>query len=117
MPPCYMQPMRLATWNVNSIRAREQRLLAFLERKRPAVHGLQELKAEEQDFPLLAVRSLGYEVAIHGQRTYNGVAILSKTGFEEIDAGMGDGEDDPQARLIHAKIGDLHVLSAYFPNG
>ncbi len=109
--------MLLATWNVNSVRAREARLLAFLERHRPDVVCLQELKAEESEFPLLAVKGLGYEAAIFGQRTYNGVAILARSPLAEVECGLADGDGDAQCRLVHAKVGELHVLSAYFPNG
>jgi exodeoxyribonuclease III len=117
IPPCYKPPVRLATWNVNSVRAREQRLLAFLARHRPDVLCLQELKAEESEFPLLAVRGLGYDAAIFGQRTYNGVAILARAPLEGVECGLSDGDADAQCRLIHAKVADVHVLSAYFPNG
>ncbi len=109
--------MRLATWNVNSVRAREGRLLAFLERHRPDVVCLQELKAEESEFPLLPVKGLGYEAAVFGERTYNGVAILARAPLEDVRCGLSDGESDNQCRLVHAKVAGLHVLSAYFPNG
>jgi len=70
--------MKLATWNVNSIRARQERVLAWLDATRPDVVCLQELKVTDQDFPMEAIRSAGYSAIVHGQKTYNGVAILSR---------------------------------------
>ncbi|MBX7196046.1 MAG: exodeoxyribonuclease III [Sandaracinaceae bacterium] len=109
--------MRIATWNVNSIRARHDRLLAFLTRHRPDVLCLQELKVEDSGFPHVEVRAAGYHAAILGQRTYNGVAILSREPLADVRAGMGDDVEDPQARLISGVIRGLRVISAYFPNG
>jgi exodeoxyribonuclease III len=107
--------MRIATWNVNSVRARQDRLLSFLGRHAPDVLCLQELKAETDEFPLEAVRELGYEAAVLGQRTYNGVAILSKTPIEDVRTGMGG--DDEQARLIAGTVRGVRVICAYVPNG
>ena len=109
--------MKLATWNVNSIRAREERLLRWLTTHRPDVLCLQELKVAEDAFPLLPIRSLGYHAAVHGQKTYNGVAILSREEPVEIERGFGDGGDDAQSRLVAARVGSVHVVSAYVPNG
>ena len=109
--------MKLATWNVNSVRAREERLLAFLERHRPDVVCLQELKVTDDAFPADAIREVGYYAAVHGQRTYNGVAILSREPVEAPRRGLGDLLDDPQARLLAAQVCGVRVLSAYFPNG
>lgn len=109
--------MKIATWNVNSVRAREARLLSWLERHGPDVLCLQELKVVDEAFPYIQAQALGYHAAVHGQKTYNGVAILSRIAPEDVRVAMDDGEDDPQARLISARIGDLEVLSAYFPNG
>ncbi len=109
--------MKLATWNVNSIRAREERLLRWLTTHRPDVLCLQELKVTEDAFPLLPIRSLGYHAAVHGQKTYNGVAILSREEPAEIERGFGDGGDDTQARLVAARVGSVRVVSAYVPNG
>ncbi len=107
--------MRIATWNVNSVRARQDRLVAFLGRHKPDVLCLQELKAETDEFPMEVVRELGYEAAVHGQRTYNGVAILAKTPIEDVRMGMGD--DDEQARLIAGTVRGIRILCAYVPNG
>lgn len=109
--------MLLATWNLNSIRVREARLLAWLERHRPDLLCLQELKVPERDFPSAAIEALGYHRAVLGQPGYNGVAILSRAPIDEVRLGMDDGVEDPQARLIAARVGGVWVLSAYFPNG
>jgi len=106
--------MKLACWNVNSVRARQDRLLAWLEKNRPDVLCLQELKVIDEDFPRDAIEGLGYHAAVHGQKTYNGVAILSRTKPKNVTRGL---TDDPAARLIAADFGKIHVLSAYVPNG
>ncbi len=107
--------MKLACWNVNSIRARHDRLLAWLERTEPDVVCLQELKVVDEAFPFEALGELDYHAAVYGQKTYNGVAVLSRTKAKAVRRGLGD--DDPQARFLEAKIGSLHVLCAYVPNG
>ena len=109
--------MKLATWNVNSIRAREERLLRWLAANQPDVLCLQELKVTEDAFPLLPIRSLGYHAAVHGQKTYNGVAILSRAEPSEVERGFGDGGDETHARLVAARVGAVHVASVYVPNG
>jgi exodeoxyribonuclease-3 len=109
--------MLLATWNVNSVRARLDRLVAFLGRWSPDVVCLQELKVPDEDFPLEAIHAAGYQAAILGQRTYNGVAILSRVEAGEIQVGFGDGDADQQARFIAATVGGVRVASAYIPNG
>jgi len=109
--------VKLATWNVNSIRARLERVLPWLEQTRPDVLCLQETKVTDDAFPVGELRALGYEAACHGQRTYNGVAILSRTPLTEVTRGFGDGEDDAQARLIAATTAGVRVMSVYVPNG
>jgi exodeoxyribonuclease-3 len=109
--------MLLASWNLNSIRAREERLLAWLERRRPDVVCLQELKCTEDQFPFEAVEAAGYEAAVHGQKTYNGVAILAKSDPEDISTGFADGGDDSQARVIAATIDGVRIISVYVVNG
>jgi exodeoxyribonuclease-3 len=109
--------MRLATWNVNSIRMRVERITAFLERQRIDVACLQETKARDDEFPREAFEELGYHLCIHGQRTYNGVAILSRSPIEEPVLGIPDGEDDPEARFLSARIGRLRLANVYVPNG
>lgn len=109
--------MRVVTWNVNSIKARRERALRLLERLSPDVLCLQELKVTDDAFDREAFEAAGYHAAVHGQKTYNGVAILARTPPEDVAVGLDDGVDDPQARLIAATIDGLRVLSAYFPNG
>ena len=116
--------MILATWNVNSIRARLDRLLAFLARTRPDVVCLQEVKVAEEEFPHDALNAAGYLATVWGQRTYNGVAILARpvpvpgaaptSPFGDVVRGFGDGRDD-EARLLAATIGGVRVVSAYVP--
>ncbi|MEM8607330.1 MAG: exodeoxyribonuclease III [Myxococcota bacterium] len=110
--------MKVATWNVNSVRARRQHLIDWLDAAQPDVLCLQELKVVDDDFPLEDVRGSGYEAAVFGQKTYNGVAILSRTPLTNVVRGFDDEEDeDPQARLLSAEVGGVTILSAYFPNG
>ena len=109
--------MKLATWNVNSIRAREERLVRWLTLRRPDVLCLQELKVTEDVFPLVPLQALGYHAAVHGQRTYNGVAVLSRAEPSAVERGFGDGCDETHSRIVTARIGDVHVVSAYVPNG
>jgi len=114
---CYRRHVLLATWNVNSIRARHEKLLGWLQARAPDVVCLQETKVEDEKFPRADYEAAGWHVALHGQRTYNGVAILSRAPLADVSCGLQDGEDDLQARLISASIGDLRVLCAYAPNG
>lgn len=109
--------MKLATWNLNSIRARRERLLRWLERHPVEVLCLQELKVTDADFPRDELREAGYEAAVYGQRAYNGVAILSRETPGDVERGLGDEDDDDAARLIAARVAGLRVVSAYFPNG
>lgn len=109
--------MKIAAWNVNSIRSRLDRLLAWLVKMEPDVVCLQEVKATDEVFPYEPLREAGYFAAVHGQKTYNGVAILSRSEPQDVECGLGDGVDDPQARLIAARVDDVHVISAYVPNG
>jgi exodeoxyribonuclease III len=109
--------MKVASWNVNSVAARRERLLAWLTRQQPDVLCLQELKALEDAFPHDDVRALGYHAAIHGQRTYNGVAILAKEPLEDVRRNLDDGEEESDARLISAQVGALRVICCYVPNG
>jgi len=109
--------MKLATWNVNSVRARLERLVAWLAKQGPDVLYLQELKVTDDAFPYEAVREAGYVATVHGQKTYNGVAILSRSEPTATLIGMDDGVDDPQARLVAAEIDGVWHVSAYVPNG
>jgi exodeoxyribonuclease-3 len=110
--------MKVATWNCNSVRARKDRLLGWLEARRPEVACLQELKCLDAEFPTAEVEALGYRAATFGQKTYNGVAILAREPLADVRRGFDDGEpEDPQARLISATVGPLCVYSVYAPNG
>jgi len=82
--------MNIATWNVNSVRARAERLLPWLAEEGPDVVCLQETKCVEEQFPREPIEDLGYQIAVSGQKTYNGVAILSKIGIEDVVIGFGD---------------------------
>jgi len=109
--------MLLASWNINSIRAREERFFTWLEARRPDVLCLQELKCTEEQFPFARVKALGYEVAVFGQKTYNGVAILSKTPIANLRLGLDDGGDEHGARVISAIVSGVRVVNVYVVNG
>jgi exodeoxyribonuclease-3 len=109
--------VKLATWNINSIRAREARLVAWLDREKPDVLCLQETKVEDQGFPSAALHGAGYEVATFGQRSYNGVAIAARSPITDVVRGLGDDVPDDEARLIAASVGGLRVVCVYVPNG
>lgn len=109
--------MKIATWNVNSIKARLPNVLAWLSEAKPDVVLLQETKTLNEKFPGLEIEDLGYNLALNGQKTYNGVAILSKSPIEDVVTVLpGEAEDD-HARYIEAVIGDVRVASVYVPNG
>ncbi len=109
--------MKIATWNVNSVKARLTRLLAFLEREQPDALCLQELKCEADKFPWDAVREAGYQAVALGQKTYNGVAILAKTPLIDVREGFGDESTDTQARCLSAMVDGVRVVNVYVPNG
>jgi exodeoxyribonuclease-3 len=117
--------MRIATWNVNSVRTRLDQVLAWLAAEQPEVLCLQETKVADELFPLAPFRALGYEAAISGQKAYNGVAILSRLPIEDVQVGFAALlPDDPEApglgeqkRVISAQIAGLRVLNLYVPNG
>jgi exodeoxyribonuclease-3 len=109
--------VKIATWNVNSIRVRLGRVVAWLGREQPDVACLQELKVTDDAFPRAELAAAGYESACHGQKTYNGVAIVSRVPLHDVSPGLGDGDPDPEARLIAATVGGVRVVSAYIPNG
>ena len=108
---------KIATWNVNSIRVRLPRLLEWLGEAEPDVVLLQEIKVVDDLFPGEDIESLGYNLAIHGQKTYNGVAILSKHPIEDVQTGLPGDDTDEQARYIEAFTGNVRVASIYLPNG
>jgi exodeoxyribonuclease III len=108
--------MKLATWNVNSIKVRLPQLLEWLAQARPDVVCLQELKTEEPGFPREALEAAGYTSAVSGQKTYNGVAILSRTPPGEVVAGI-PGFEDAQKRVLAATVSGIRVICVYCPNG
>src|SRR3954454_24083381 len=118
--------MRLATWNVNSIRSRADRVAAWLERSDVDVVALQETKCRDDQFPEMMFNALGYEVAHVGHSQWNGVAILSRVGIEDVEIGFPgmpswsakEGKDPaPEARALGATCGGVRVWSLYVPNG
>jgi exodeoxyribonuclease-3 len=110
--------VRLATWNVNSLKVRLPRVEAWLAEVQPDVACLQETKVSDSAFPALAVAALGYETAHHGEGQWNGVAILSKVGLDDVVVDFADGgEPDVDARLISATCGGIRFMSVYVPNG
>ncbi len=109
--------MRIATFNVNSIRARLPRVVEWLAESAPDVALLQEIKTVDDAFPRLEIEDLGYNVETHGQKTYNGVAILSKRPIEDVQRGLPGDAEDAQARYIEATVGAVRVASIYLPNG
>ncbi len=109
--------MKIVSWNINSLRKRQDRLMAWLASTKPDVVCLQETKCPDDQFPELALRAAGYHAAYHGEKSYNGVAILSKMAATQIRRSLDDGSDDSQARVIAAAIGDIRVYSIYAPNG
>lgn len=108
--------MKLAAWNVNSLKVRLPQLLDFLATRQPDVVCLQETKLEDVNFPRAELEEAGYQVAFAGQKTYNGVAILSKAPLDEVRVGIPDFVDE-QKRVIAATVGDVRAVCVYIPNG
>jgi exodeoxyribonuclease-3 len=109
--------MRIISWNINSLRRRQERFIGWLAATKPDVICLQETKCTDDQFPVLDLKAAGYHSVFHGQKSYNGVAIVSKTEPADVRLGLNDGEEDPQARVIAATIGSVRVFSVYAPNG
>jgi exodeoxyribonuclease III len=109
--------MRIVSWNINSLRKRQDRLFPWLEATQPDIVCLQETKCRDDQFPALALQTAGYHSAYHGEKSYNGVAILTKTEPQDVRSSLCDEVVDPQARVIAATIGRLRVFSIYAPNG
>lgn len=114
--------MRIASFNVNSIKIRLPRVLEWLDATRPDVVCLQELKCEDGKFPALEIEERGYNVAVHGQKTYNGVALLSRHPIEDVTRGLSGDDGDEQARYVEALVmpdgaPPMRVASLYLPNG
>jgi exodeoxyribonuclease-3 len=108
--------MKIATWNVNSLKVRLPHVLSWLEEHQPDVLCLQETKTEDANFPLSEIQQAGYLVLFSGQKTYNGVAILSKVAATETQLGIS-GFADEQKRVITASIGGVRIVNVYVPNG
>ncbi|MGC2084192.1 MAG: exodeoxyribonuclease III [Bradyrhizobium sp.] len=113
--------MRIATWNVNSVRQRIEHLVTWLKETSPDVVCLQEIKCTDDAFPRLEIEALGYNVVTHGQKTFNGVALLSKLPIDESTSGLAGDDEDTHARFIEGvvslKHGVVRVACLYLPNG
>lgn len=107
----------IATWNVNSLKARLDHLSTWLEKSEPDIVVLQEIKMQEEAFPAMEIQALGYKTAVKGQKTYNGVAILSKGDIEVTIDHLPGNDDDQQARYLEARTMGLRVGAIYLPNG
>jgi exodeoxyribonuclease-3 len=113
--------IRVATWNVNSVRQRIDLLLTWLKECQPDIVCLQEIKCVDEAFPRLEIEALGYNVVTHGQKTFNGVALLSKLRFDETKSGLAGDDEDTHARFLEGvvtlKRGVLRIACLYLPNG
>jgi exodeoxyribonuclease III len=113
--------VRIATWNVNSIKQRLDGALAWLSERQPDIVCMQETKCVDDAFPREPFEALGYNVAVHGQKTFNGVALLSKIPFDEVTSGLPGDHSDDHARFIEAVVstakGAMRIASIYLPNG
>ncbi len=108
--------MKIATWNVNSLRVRLPHVLDWLNKQQPSVLAVQETKTVDADFPAAALEEVGYQVVYSGQKTYNGVALISKGLVTEVVTDL-PGLEDPQRRILAASFGDVRVIDLYVPNG
>jgi exodeoxyribonuclease III len=109
--------MKIVSWNINSLRKRQERLLTWLAGTQPDIVCLQETKCTDEQFPVLDLKAAGYHSAFHGQKSYNGVAIISKLEPRDVRPALCDEEEDPQARVIAVTIESLRIYSIYAPNG
>ncbi len=112
-----MRRVRLATWNVNSLGARLARVQAWVEEFQPDVLCLQETKCADDAFPAMDFAAWGYDVVPHGEGRWNGVAVASRVGIDDIRPGLQDADLDVEARLLTVRCGAVHVITAYVPNG
>jgi len=108
--------MKIVTWNVNSLKVRLPHVLEYLEKEKPDVLALQETKQQDKDFPQTEIEAAGYHVEFSGQKTYNGVAIISRTPMSDVVFQIPD-LDDPQRRVAAATIDGVRVIDVYIPNG
>jgi exodeoxyribonuclease-3 len=115
------EKMKIATWNINGVKARIDTVKSWLQQSAPDIACLQEIKSVDENFPREAFEALGYHVETHGQKGFNGVAILSKLPFDEVNRGLPGADDDVQARFIEGVFSTEHgafrVVSLYLPNG
>ena len=113
--------MKIATWNINGVRARIDTLKAWLQEAQPDVVCLQEIKTVDEGFPAADIEALGYNVAVHGQKGFNGVALLSKHPLEDVRRGLPGEPDEAQSRYIEALVTSpdlvVRVGGLYLPNG
>lgn len=109
--------MKIATWNVNSVKARLPHIIEYVQIEAPDILLLQETKVLDSAFPIQDIEDQGYNLAVHGQKTYNGVAILSKAPIDDVICGLDGDEADFQARYIECSVGAIRVASIYLPNG
>lgn len=109
--------MKVITWNVNSIRVRLERCLALLERHQPDVLCLQETKVDDDHFPREAFESAGWQVTAYGQKTYNGVAFLSKCEAHAVQRGFPEDDEGSQRRMLAATFDGIRIVNLYVPNG
>jgi len=109
--------VKIASFNINGIKARLPRLTEWLEETRPAVACLQEIKTQDEGFPAEEFEKIGYRAIWHGQKGFNGVAILADRDLEEVHRGLPGDPEDVQARYIEAEVGGLRVVNLYLPNG
>ena len=113
--------MKIATWNINGVKARIDTVLEWLKEAQPDIACFQEIKSIDENFPREAIEELGYNVATHGQKSFNGVALLSKLPLEDIERGLPGDDSDEQARYIEAGVstgkGALRFGCLYLPNG
>jgi exodeoxyribonuclease-3 len=109
--------MKIASWNINSLRKRQDRLFTWLDATKPDIVCLQETKCPDEQFPVLALQSVGYHSVYYGEKSYNGVAILSKEEPRDVQTSLCDEIVDPQARVIAATIANARIFSIYAPNG
>ena len=109
--------MRIVSWNINSLRKRQDRLFDWLETAKPDAVCLQETKCPDDQFPVLALKAAGYHACFHGEKSYNGVAILSKSEPADVQTSLCDEVEDTQARVLAATIEGVRIYSVYAPNG
>ena len=109
--------MRIATFNCNSIRVRLSAVLSWLDEYRPDMLALQETKATDKDFPAAEIEDKGWHVAFRGEKSYNGVAIISKKKPDHVAFGLGDDKGESESRLVHVRVGKVNLVNTYVPQG